>query len=154
MYTGQELPAAVEELEGTPLYSGSEELTRLAGGPDAVYLLIAPQDPSKALLVQEKGAEPSAVTGRESKPIKVSGSKKSLKSEPLLKHVQERYELELQTDPSGGVVLLMAEPVATAEDTTVSPPPEPEVDGQEAAAPEGNPTPDAPVQGEGGPESE
>lgn len=105
-FTGQDLPSKVEELNGTPLYSVSKELTGVAKLEGATYLLIAPQDPTKALLVQEKGATPESLSGRESKPIKISGAKTTTDSADLVKHVKERYEMDLQVDDAGKVVVL------------------------------------------------
>ena len=80
----------------------------------ASYLLIAPQDPLKALLVLEPGAVPAELAKRESKLVKLSGKKESAESQALLELVKERYQLELQTDDSGRVVVLRTESSGTA----------------------------------------
>lgn len=111
-FTGQELPEEIEQLSGTPLYSVSEELTGVAATEDACFLLIAPQDPTKALLVQEKGSKPADLASRESQTTDFSGTKTTKKSDALVTHVKERYELDLQVSESGDVVILNVEPPA------------------------------------------
>lgn len=112
-FTGQELPEKVEELEGTPLYSGSEEIHSLLALDGASYLLIAPQDPLKAVLVLEPGAVPAELAKRESKPVKLSGKKEVADSKALVDLVKQRYELDLQTDTEGRVVVLRVESAGT-----------------------------------------
>ena len=112
-FTGQELPTEVEELDGTPLYSISEEISGLHEFDGAAYLLIAPQDPTKALLVSESGVSPADLSKRESKPSTISGVKELIDSEKLKNHVTERYQLALQTNASGKVILLKAKSAAS-----------------------------------------
>jgi len=109
-FTGQDLPEKIEELKGTPLYSISEELSSVAEIPGAAFLLIAPQDPTKALLVVEQETLPADLAKRASKPIALSGKKESKKSESLAAHVKERYELELKSDANGDIIVLMVQP--------------------------------------------
>ena len=114
-FTGQKLPDKVEQLDGTPLYSISEELTTVAKAEDACFLLIAPQDPTKALLVKESGTKPAELATRESKMTKFSGSKSTMKSESLVAHVKENYQLDLQVDNGEVVVLSVSAPDATPD---------------------------------------
>ena len=112
-FTGQDLPSEVEELEGTPLYSISGELSGMHQFDGAAYLLIAPQDPTKALLVSESGVAPAELSKRESKPTKISGVKELIDSEKLKNHVTERYQMALQTNADGKVILLKAKTTGT-----------------------------------------
>ena len=105
-YTGQDLPEVVEQLEGTPLYSQSAELTPLAKVQGATYLLIAPQDPLKALLVVEEGASPEEVSKRESGPVKLAGKSETLDAPALVEHVKAQYQLDLKTDEKGKVIVV------------------------------------------------
>lgn len=105
-YTGQDLPDVVEELEGTPLYSQSAELTPLAKVQGATYLLIAPQDPLKALVVVEEGASPEEVAKRKSEPVKLAGKRETLDAQALVDHVKAQYQLDLKTDDKGQVIVL------------------------------------------------
>ena len=107
-FTGQDLPSKVENLNGTPLYSISKELTEASKLEGATYLLIAPQDPTMALLVQEKGLTPDELSGRESKPTTISGVKTTTSLPQVVQHVKERYELDLQVNDKGEVVVLQA----------------------------------------------
>ena len=107
-FTGQDLPDAVEQLEGTPLYTSATELAPLHKLEGACFLLIAPQSPDKTLMVFEEGAKAESLSTRESKPIKVSGTKETLESPDLVKHVKERYGLDLQMNEAGQVVYLKA----------------------------------------------
>lgn len=121
-FTGQDLPELVEELEGTPLYSESVRLTPLAKTDDAVYLLIAPQDPLKALLILEEGAVPEDVALRKSEIVKLAGKRDSLKNEALVAHVKEQYQLDLKTNESGEVLVLRVV-AGDSPATTASPAP-------------------------------
>ena len=106
VFTGQSLPTEVLELEGIPLFSASEQLAKNVDYSGATYLLLAPQDPSKALLILEPNSEPSELAKRPSGPVKVTGSKELKKADGLLKHVKDTYQLDLQIAPSGEVVVL------------------------------------------------
>jgi hypothetical protein len=112
-FTGQDLAESIEELEGTPLYSISQEITDVAKVEGAAFLLIAPQDPTKALLVVEVQTTPADLAKRDSKQTKYSGKRKTMDSQALVDLVRERYELELQTDDQGKVVVLQTGPQPT-----------------------------------------
>jgi hypothetical protein len=114
-YTGQDLPEVVEQLEGTPLYSQSSELTPLAKVQGATYLLIAPQDPLKALLVVEEGASPEEVSKRQSGPVKLAGKSETLDAPALVDHVKAQYQLDLKTDDKGKVIVLKVSGVPSSE---------------------------------------
>ena len=105
-FTGQDLPQVVEELEGTPIYSESVDLAPLTNLNGATYLLIAPQDPLKALLVVEEGAKPEDVSKRESAMLKLTGKSESIEAGDLVKHVKDEYQLDLKTDDQGKVIVL------------------------------------------------
>ncbi|HIB65042.1 MAG TPA: hypothetical protein EYO33_08020 [Phycisphaerales bacterium] len=107
-FSGQELPNKVDNLDGTPLYSISKELTEASKLEGATYLLIAPQNPTMALLVQEKGTAPDELSGRESKPTTLSGVKTTSALPEVVQLVKERYELDLQVNDKGEVVILQA----------------------------------------------
>lgn len=109
-FTGQNLPTEVEELEGTPLYSVSEDFAKIVKLDGAPYLLIAPQDPLKALLILEPGVDPAEVKTRESKQIKLSGTSEPIEAKELIEHVKQQYELDLKTDENGKVVVLRVKP--------------------------------------------
>ena len=99
----------MEQLEGTPLYSLSETITEIANFSGAAYLLLAPKNPTKALVVLEPETEPSSLKERSSEPVKISGRKELMKADALLKHVKDTYQMDLQTSPSGEVIVLRAE---------------------------------------------
>ncbi|MFA5506002.1 MAG: hypothetical protein WC314_16395 [Vulcanimicrobiota bacterium] len=120
-YTGQDLPEVVEELEGTPLYTGSTELTGLAQAQGATYLLIAPQDPLKALLVVEEGTTAEQVAQRQSAPVKLAGTRGTLDAQPLIEHVKANYELDLKTDEQGRIIVLNVPNAAAAPQSTATP---------------------------------
>lgn len=123
-FTGQSLPETVEKLEGTPLYSSSKEISGLAKFNGAAYLLIAPQDPTKALIVVEPGANPEEVSQRPSQPITLAGSRDTVEGKELASQIKERYQLDLQTTADGKVETLLVKtspagstPAATPAET-------------------------------------
>lgn len=106
-YRGQNLPQQVEKLSGTPLYSTSEELAKTAKLTDgAPFLLIAPQNPSQALLVIEPGTTPKALLERPSNLGDFAGSTESLDAPELVSQVKDAFGLELKTGDDGKVVVL------------------------------------------------
>ena len=105
-FTGQQLPDKVEKLEGTPFYSISPALSEVAKLPGACYLVIAPQDPTRALLIHEPNSKPEEVAKRESKSTEYSGRNTSVDSKALVEHVKQTYDLELNTANDGKVVIL------------------------------------------------
>lgn len=106
-YRGQSLPSQVDKLSGTPLYSTSEELAKKAKITDgAPFLLIAPQNPSQALLVVEPGTSPKDLLSRPSSLSDFAGTTESLDAPELAGHVKDAFGLELKTDDSGKIVLL------------------------------------------------
>lgn len=115
-YRGQNLPKQVESLSGTPLYSTSIELAKTAkltnGAP---FLLIAPQNPSQALLVIEPGITPEALLERPSNLSDFAGSTESLDAPELVNQVKDSFGLELKTGDDGKVVVLRLGP---AQDET------------------------------------
>jgi uncharacterized lipoprotein YbaY len=116
-FTGQDLPEVVEELEGTPIYSESVDLAPLTELKGATYLLVAPQDPLKALLVVEDGAKPEDVAKRKSAMVKLTGKKEVLESGTLVQHVKDEYQLELKTDDKGQIIVLRVAAANTPAET-------------------------------------
>jgi hypothetical protein len=106
VYTGQSLPAKVDRLNGTPLYGSSAELAAQAKLEGAPFLLIAPQDPTRALLVLEAGSTPAEVASRPSQQSDFSGVTESIDAPQLLSYVKDKIGLDLKTDDSGKVVVL------------------------------------------------
>jgi hypothetical protein len=109
MFSGQELPGQVDRLTGTPYYTNSEKLAKLASLEGAPFLLMAPQDPTKVLLVVEAGTEPAALLNRPSQLADFSGSTKTVDSPELVKFVKEEMGVELKQNESGQVVVLVVQ---------------------------------------------
>lgn len=105
-YRGQSLPSEVDKLSGTPLYTTSEEIAKIAKIDGAPFLLIAPQNPSQALLVVESGTAPKDLTGRPSNLSEFTGSTESLEAPALVEFVKESFALELKVDEAGKIVVL------------------------------------------------
>lgn len=106
MYTGQTLPSKVDLLSGTPYYASSDKLAAAAKLDGAPFLLMAPQEPTKALLVVEAGTAPAEVKGRPSELRDFSGVTESLDAPELIKLVKDDLGLDLKVDDAGKVVIL------------------------------------------------
>ena len=105
-FTGQALPSKVDRLSGTPLYTISPELAAKAKLDGAPFLIIAPQDPSQALLIVEAGSQPAELVKRPSKLTDFSGATESIDAPELIGLVKDKTGLNLKTDASGKVVAL------------------------------------------------
>lgn len=106
MYTGQALPAKVDLLSGTPYYANSAKLAAAAKLVGAPFLLMAPQEPTKALLILEAGSTPADVTGRPSELRDFSGVTETIDSPELIKLVKDDLGLDLKVDDAGKVVVM------------------------------------------------
>ncbi len=105
-YRGQSLPSEVDKLSGTPLYTTSEDIAKKAKIDGAPFLLIAPQNPSQALLVVESGSTPKDLAGRASNLSDFTGTTESLDAPALVEFVKESFGLELKVDEAGKIVVL------------------------------------------------
>lgn len=112
-FTGQKLPEKVENLTGTPFYTTSKELTPQAKVEGACYLVIAPQSPTKAVLVVEKMSKPEEVAARPSELTEFSGQTTSIDSPDLIKLVKESYDLDLNLTDDGKIAVLELSRVPT-----------------------------------------
>lgn len=121
MYSGQALPSQVELLSGTPYYANSEKMAALVKLEGAPFLLMAPQDPTKALLVLEAGSTPSAITGRPSELSDFSGVTETIEAPELVKFVKDDIGLDLKQDESGKVVVLKVKAPPAAGATSATP---------------------------------
>lgn len=106
MYTGQTLPSKVDLLSGTPYYANSEKMAAAVKLDGAPFLIMAPQEPTKALLVLESGTAPSEVKGRPSELRDFSGVTETIEAPGLITMVKDDLGLDLKTDESGKVVML------------------------------------------------
>jgi hypothetical protein len=113
MYSGQALPAKVERLSGTPYYRSSDKMAAMAKLDGAPFLLMAPQDPTRALLVVEHGSTPADVMGRPSELSDFSGVTETSDATELVKFVKDDIGLELKVNEAGKVVVLKVERAAT-----------------------------------------
>ncbi len=115
-YIGQDLPNQVQALSGIPLFFISPELSLKAAEPGAFFLLLAPQDPQRAVLVLLSDETPEAVAGRSSENHELDGTTKLLANPGLAEFVKENYEIELASDDSGNLILLEASRLEIRED--------------------------------------
>lgn len=121
-YRGQSLPSKVDKLSGTPLYTTSEDLAKKAKITDgAPFLLIAPQNPSQALLVIEPGTAAKALASRPSNLSDFAGTTEALEAPELISHVKDSFGLELKTDEAGKVVVLRLTGTGSAASSSVTP---------------------------------
>jgi hypothetical protein len=81
-------------------------IAKLDGAP---FLLMAPQDPTRALLVVERGSTPADVAGRPSELSDFSGVTETSDATELVKFVKDDIGLELKVNEAGKVVVLMVE---------------------------------------------
>lgn len=108
VYSGQSLPAQVDRLGGTPLYTKSAQMAGAAKLPGAPFLLMAPQNPTEALLVVEVGSAPTDLVNRPSELGEFSGVTEMLDAPDLVKFVKDETALDLKQE-GGKVVMLKVE---------------------------------------------
>lgn len=121
VFSGQSLPSTIDSLTGTPYYTNSSKLAEIAKLDGAPFLLIAPQDPSKALLVLELEAKPSELAERPSQLGNFSGSTESIEAPELIKFVKDDTGLDLQQDNGKVTVLKLTNTTATSDSTPSAP---------------------------------
>jgi hypothetical protein len=139
-FSGQNLPSKVESLSGTPFYNNSAELASRAKLEGAPFLLIAPLEPTKALLVLEVGSKPADLAQRASQKTDFSGVTESIEAPQLGAFVKESTGLDLKTDESGKVVVLKVQKPA-AGTVSMSATPAPVSASATPSVSEGSPTP-------------
>lgn len=120
-YSGQNLPPKVDQLSGTPFYNTSPELASRAKLDGAPFLLIAPLDPTRALLVVEQGTTPAELAKRPSEKADFSGTTEAVEAPQLVGYVKESTGLELKTDDDGKVVVLKVQKPALVPAASASP---------------------------------
>lgn len=118
MFSGQTLPSKVEMLTGTPIYTSSEKMAPLVKLEGAPFLLMAPQEPTRALLVIETGSAPSALAGRPSELAQFSGTTELIEAPDLVKFVKDEMGVELKQDEAGKVVVLRVQPASAGATAT------------------------------------
>ncbi len=116
VYTGQTLPSKVERLEGTPLYTKSAQMAAVTKIDGAAFLLMAPQNPTEALLVVESGSTPPDLAGRPSQLGEFSGQKETLEAPELVKFVKDETGLDLKQE-DGKVVVVRVSKAGSATPT-------------------------------------
>jgi hypothetical protein len=114
MFSGQNLPAKVDRLSGTPYYRNSPEMAGIVKVDGAPFLLMAPQNPTQALLVIEQGTLPAQIVERPSQLTDFDGTTDSLESPELAKFVKDNLGLDLKKDEAGKIVTLKVAPGATS----------------------------------------
>lgn len=111
LFTGQVLPPEVQRLTGTPYYGTSDELAgQIPGLNGAPFLLMAPQNPTVALLVVESGSQPADVKERPSQLTDFSGRTERLDNPEAVKAVRESTGLDLLQENGQIIVLRISSP--------------------------------------------